>query len=66
MPALTKWLAAKNSFEAHPAAFCGAILLYSLGRVLGAAWGEPAMLSQEGAQNQLVSANYGEKNLFHC
>jgi len=65
MTALTKGLAANYSLKTQPATPCCAVLADRLLRILGTAWCEPAMLTQEGTQNELVSTDNGEKYLLH-
>jgi len=66
VPAFTKGLATENSFESHPATPGSAIFPDRLCGVLGTAWCKPAMLAQERAQDQLVGADDGQQNFFHC
>jgi len=65
MPAFTKRLATENSFQTQPTALGCAILLDGFRGVVGTTRRETAMLSEKGAQNELVSANNREKNLSH-
>jgi hypothetical protein len=65
MAALTKGLATEYSPETQPATLECAVLSYGLGCVLRATWCKAAMLAKKRAQNKLICANNGEKNLVH-
>ena len=66
MAALTKGLAAENSFKTQPATLDSAILSDGFCRVSGATGCKAAMLAKKWAQNKLISTNDGKKNLVHA
>jgi len=65
MAAFTKRLTTNDSLKTQPATTSCAVLSDCLLGVLGTAWCEPAMLTQERTQNKLVGADKAEKNLLH-
>ena len=65
MTAFTKRLAANYSLKAQPATPGCTIPLNRLLSVLGATRRKAAVLTQKRTQNELVSANHGEKYLLH-
>ena len=65
MTAFTERLAANYSLKAQPATPGCAILLNRFLSVLRATWCKATVLTQKRTQNELVSANDGEKYLLH-
>lgn len=65
MATFAQRVAATDAFDAHPAASGGTIFPDRLRSVLRTARRKPAMLTQKGAQYQLVGTNDGLQNLFH-
>jgi hypothetical protein len=65
MSAFTKGLTTQDSLESHPATPGRAVFPDRFGSVLGTTGCKTAVLAQKGAQDQLVSADERQKNLFH-
>jgi hypothetical protein len=65
MPAFAQRLAAGYAFDGQPATSQRTVFPDGFGSILGTTWRKPAMITQKGAQHQLVSPDDPLYQLSH-